>query len=103
MSHLCIKPACPANCCGCNHAIREQDVRKYAIRYAYLRSRPLDAIHAGGIFIGQTPENLTLSEEDADAAIDTAMRTTAPATSEGARDDGNPDSDLTHYERWHGI
>lgn len=87
MSHLCIKPACPANCCGCNHAIREQDVRNYAIRYAYLRSRPLDSIQAGGIFIGQTPENFTLNEEDADAAIDAAMSATTPQAKEPS--DGN--------------
>ncbi len=78
MSHLCIRPACPANCCGCNHAIREQDVRRYAIRYAYLRSQPLDAIHAGGIFIGSTPDNLVLNEEDADEAIDAAMSKEQP-------------------------
>lgn len=79
MSHLCIKPACPAECSGCNHAIGEQTTRDYAIRYAYLRSRPLDAIHAGGIFIGQTPENFTLNEEDADRAIDAAMAVTKGA------------------------
>jgi hypothetical protein len=70
---LCIKPACPADCCGCNYAISGQQARDYAIRYAYLRSRPLDAIHAGGVFIGLTPQNLTLSEEDADRAIDAAI------------------------------
>lgn len=70
---LCIKPACSANCCDCNEAISGQQTRDYAIRYAWLRSQPLDAVRAGGIFIGKTPDNFVLNEEDADAAIDSAM------------------------------
>jgi len=81
---LCVKPACPENCCGCNHAINGQQTRDYAIRYAYLRSRPLDAISAGGVFIGRTPQNQVLNEEDADAAIDSAMLATPAAPSQGA-------------------
>ena len=43
-------------------------------RYAYLRSRNLDAIELGGIFAGQTPDNLVLNGADLDAAIDDAMK-----------------------------
>ena len=42
-------------------------------RYAYLRSRDLDTIKSGGIFAGQTPDNLVLNGKDLDDAIDDAM------------------------------
>lgn len=41
-------------------------------RYGYLRDRPLDAINQGGVFAGQTPENVVLNGEDLDAALDDA-------------------------------
>jgi NTP pyrophosphatase (non-canonical NTP hydrolase) len=44
-----------------------------ARRYRWLRSRDVDTIRQGGVFAGQTPENLVLSEEHLDAAIDAAM------------------------------
>lgn len=44
-----------------------------AARYRWLRSRPTHAISGGGLFIGQTPQNVVLTQEDADAAIDKAM------------------------------
>jgi hypothetical protein len=44
-----------------------------AARYRYLRSRDLDAIHTGGVFIGETPQNYVINGEHADAAIDAAM------------------------------
>ena len=45
----------------------------YAKRYAFLRERNLDAIAQGGIFAGQTPENLVLSGDELDVAIDAAI------------------------------
>jgi hypothetical protein len=45
-----------------------------AERYRWLRRRDLDAIDAGGVFAGQTPQNLVLNGEDLDRAVDAAMR-----------------------------
>lgn len=44
-----------------------------AARYRWLRTRNLDAISAGGVFAGKTPENVVLNGDDLDAAIDLAM------------------------------
>lgn len=44
-----------------------------ANRYNWLRTRDLDAISAGGVFAGMTPENVVLNGEDLDAAIDAAI------------------------------
>ena len=44
-----------------------------AARYRWLRSRDLDTIDAGGIFIGRVPENTVINGEDADRAIDAAI------------------------------
>lgn len=44
-----------------------------AARYRFLRRQPLDAIHAGGVFAGQTPENLALNGEELDEMIDAAI------------------------------
>lgn len=49
---------------------------KDAQRYRYLRNADVEAIHKGGIFAGQTPQNLVINEEDLDIAIDTAMKST---------------------------
>jgi hypothetical protein len=57
----------------CNHAIPAERVRTYAIRYAMLRAAPIDAIHSGGVFAGQTPQNVVLNGADLDAAIDAAI------------------------------
>lgn len=70
MTHICIAPACPGDCCDCNHAIGPDVAMKYAIRYAWLRSRDLDTVHVGGVFAGQTPQNIVLNGADLDAAID---------------------------------
>lgn len=35
--HLCIKPVCGPKCSDCNSAISDATMRRYAIRYAYLR------------------------------------------------------------------
>ena len=32
--HLCIKPACPSTCVGCNHAIDDTTMRQFAIKWA---------------------------------------------------------------------
>ncbi len=52
-----------------------------AARYRYLRSRPVppDGTFPPGLFIGRVPENLIVTEEDADQAIDAAMGATPPA------------------------
>lgn len=52
MSHLCIKPACPVECSGCNHAISEQEARDYAIRYAWLRAHSY-SYGAGSLAFGR--------------------------------------------------
>lgn len=41
--------------------------------YAYLRSRPLDSIHAGGLFVGKTPDNIVINGDDLDAELRTAL------------------------------
>lgn len=46
---------------------------KDAQRYRWLRERDLNAIHAGGVFAGQTPENIVLNGEDLDGAVDAAI------------------------------
>lgn len=52
-------------------------------RYRHLRNRDAGPPNytPPGLFIGQVPENLILTEEDADAAIDAAL-------SQGGRGDG---------------
>jgi hypothetical protein len=86
MTFLCIKPHCPADCCGCNYAISEQQARAYAIRYAYLRSRPVDtiALSLGGVFAGMVPGNLVLNGADLDAQIDKATGSSGQNTSKEA-------------------
>ncbi len=49
------------------------EVRRYAERYQWLRSRDLDAVETGGIFCGMTPENIVLNGDDLDEAIDDAI------------------------------
>lgn len=44
-----------------------------ANRYQYLRSRDLDTIDQGGIFVGMTPSNVVMNGADLDEAIDKAM------------------------------
>lgn len=70
MTFLCIKPACGDDCCGCNCAISPQQVHTYAIRYAWLRARDIETVHAGGVFAGLTPENVVLNGHDLDLAVD---------------------------------
>lgn len=48
--------------------------RRDAARYAYLRSRPLDAIQKGGVFAGLVPDNVVLNGDDLDAAVDAALQ-----------------------------
>lgn len=42
-------------------------------RYRYLRERDLGTIKRGGVFAGQTPDNVVLSGDDLDKAIDDAI------------------------------
>ncbi|WEA19085.1 hypothetical protein [Pseudomonas juntendi] len=48
-------------------------LKRYADRYRWIRHRNLDTISQGGVFAGQTPQNLVLNEETLDEAIDAAM------------------------------
>ena len=52
---------------------KSAETGRYAERYGWLRDRDLDTIHQGGVFAGKTPENLVLSGDDLDAAIDAQM------------------------------
>ena len=60
-------------------------IRRDAARYRWLRERDLDTIDAGGVFAGQTPQNLVLNGEDLDRAIDAAM-----GTDSRSQDDAHP-------------
>ncbi|PZA12444.1 hypothetical protein DNX69_10730 [Rhodopseudomonas palustris] len=51
------------------------DVSAYvrdALRYRFLRERDVDAIYAGGVFVGKTPDNIVLNGIHLDAAVDAA-------------------------------
>lgn len=45
-------------------------MEKDARRYRFLRERNIDAIRAGGIFAGMTPENIVINGDDLDREID---------------------------------
>lgn len=49
------------------------ELLRFAQRYAFLRERPLDAIHSGGVFVGRTPQNVVLNGDDLDEAIDAEL------------------------------
>lgn len=56
-------------------AIEERDaLREDAERYRWLRSRDPDTIGRGGVFVGRTPQNVILTEEDLDRAVDAARQ-----------------------------
>lgn len=69
------------NLCACaadDNAVTEAEselatLRKDAERYRWLRKRDIETIGRGGVFAGQTPENVVLNGEDLDAAIDAAI------------------------------
>lgn len=42
-------------------------------RYRWLRARPVDAVHMGGLFVGKVPDNVVINGDDLDAAVDQAM------------------------------
>mgnify|MGYP003406159268 CR=1 FL=1 len=44
--HLCIAPACGTKCSDCNSAISDATMRRYAIRYSWLRG------HVGEMWAG---------------------------------------------------
>jgi len=44
-----------------------------AKRYRYLRERDVNTIQHGGIFVGMTPDNCIVTEDDLDTAVDAAM------------------------------
>ena len=52
-----------AECENCTNA-------RDAARYRWLRKRDLDAITKGGVFAGQTPQNIVLNGIDLDIEID---------------------------------
>jgi len=43
-----------------------------AERYRWLRSRDLETVYDGGVFVGKTPDNFVLNFEDCDHAVDSA-------------------------------
>lgn len=51
---------------------------EFAARYQWLRERPLDTVHKGGVFAGKTPDNVVLNGADLDAAIDAARLGAVP-------------------------
>ena len=51
----------------------DTSVEADALRYRHLRAKDVDTIDKGGVFAGMTPDNVVLSEEDLDAAIDHEM------------------------------
>ena len=53
--------------------IVKADVAEDAKRYRWLRHRNLNTIHKGGVFAGQTHQNMVLNLDTLDAAIDRAM------------------------------
>lgn len=54
--------------------MKEKDrLERIEKRYNYLRGRDLDTISNGGVFAGQTPENLILSGDELDEAIDESI------------------------------
>lgn len=55
------------------HAVYGGCAAADANRYQYLRSRDLDTIDQGGIFVGMTPDNVVMNGADLDEAIDKAM------------------------------
>lgn len=57
-----------------DNAAAMRSVLAYANRYRYLRHAEISRPQEGGIFIGETPSNLILTEEDADRAIDALIR-----------------------------
>lgn len=49
-----------------------------AQRYRWLRARELDSVHEGGVFAGQTPQNVVINGADLDAVIDAAIAGSQP-------------------------
>ena len=54
-------------------ALPEAAVELDAARYRWLRSRDLETVDNGGVFVGKTPDNVVLNFEDCDRAVDAAM------------------------------
>ncbi len=78
---LCISPACGYDCTGCSSAISPQQMRDYAIRYAWLKPRLVAADFAYGptdspdpicAIVFEWPKNASIGA-DLDASIDAAM------------------------------
>lgn len=70
MAHICIAPACPGACMGCNHAISAEMAMAYAKRYAWLRTQR--EFHA----MNQTQDAMwhcDMPADELDAEIDAAM------------------------------
>lgn len=53
------------------------EIRRKAARYDFLRERDLDTIEKGGVFAGNTPQNIVLNGVDLDEAVDQAMHEVA--------------------------
>jgi hypothetical protein len=58
---------------NCEEKARMLEKEADAMRYHWLRNRPLDSISAGGLLAGMTPENYVVNGPALDAEIDAAM------------------------------
>lgn len=47
---------------------------KDAERYRHLRGKDLETIQKGGVFAGQVPQNLVLSDTELDEAVDQSIK-----------------------------
>lgn len=59
--------------------LENEQLRRDASRYRWLRSRDVETIHQGGVFAGVTPDNLVINGEDLDRRVDEAMASSATA------------------------
>lgn len=73
--YLCVGPACRGDCSGCNSAISPSDMRKYAVRYYWLRERSNGAPDNTPTVYSErvAAQGLVLHGAELDAAIDVAM------------------------------
>ena len=73
---ICSKPGCQTTAgCQCRASLppSPRALVLDAARYRWLRSRDLETVYDGGVFVGKTPDNVVLNFEDCDRAVDAAM------------------------------
>lgn len=69
-TRVCIAPACPIDCLGCQHSIDFSTARQYAVRWAVAREHLSALAH----------EARGLNPRGADAAADRLLLTKEPTT-----------------------